>query len=49
MKYNREEFVKIVWINKSNQQHEAVFTRHKAERMAKQMKKMVQEVRIEEL
>ena len=44
-----EVFLKIVWINKSNQQIEAVFTRHKAERMAKQMKKMVQEVRIEEL
>jgi len=45
----QEEFVKIIWVNKANQQHEAVFTRHKAERMAKQMKSMVQEIRIEEI
>ena len=45
----QEEFVRLIWINKSNQQHEAVFSRHKAERMAKQIKKTVQEERIEEI
>ena len=43
------DFVKLIWINKSNQQHEAVFQRHKAERMVRKIKKSVQEVKIEEL
>ena len=44
-----QDFVRLIWINKANQQHESVFQRHKAERMARKIKKSVQEVRIEEL